>query len=95
MDCLIALTLWAGKSSFLFHALGAYLCYAALLKGIFSLLSSFAVKYYFDWMGFLDCVAGLFLLLFLFGITPPFLNEVRMVYSFKALYVTIRSVFNF
>ncbi|MFQ6084320.1 MAG: hypothetical protein ACE5WD_13310 [Candidatus Aminicenantia bacterium] len=45
-----------------------------LLKGISSIIGSFAAKYFFDWMGFIDLIAGILILLSIsvpwFGVFP-------------------------
>jgi uncharacterized membrane protein HdeD (DUF308 family) len=40
-----------------------YIGLIILIKGIFSIIGSFAAKYFFDFMGFIDVIAGVILLL--------------------------------
>ena len=52
-----------------------------LIKGMFSIIGSFAVKYFLDFMGFIDLVVGLMLL---FNFSIPFfwiLPIIKGVYS--------------
>jgi uncharacterized membrane protein HdeD (DUF308 family) len=46
-----------------------YLGVIILIKGIFSIVGSFAAKYFLDFMGFLDLIVGLMLL---FHFSIPF-----------------------
>ena len=64
--------------------LAFYLGIIILIKGISSIIGSFAVKYFFDVMGFIDIVAGV-ILLFNFSI-PWFwiLPMIKGVYSLVA-----------
>lgn len=52
-----------GVSLALPNFLAFYIGIIILIKGIFSIAGSFAAKYFFDFMGFIDLVAGVILLL--------------------------------
>jgi uncharacterized membrane protein HdeD (DUF308 family) len=50
--------------SLLFHNfLAFYIGIIILIKGVSSVIGSFAAKYFFDFMGFIDLIAGVILLL--------------------------------
>jgi uncharacterized membrane protein HdeD (DUF308 family) len=58
-----------------------YLGIIILVKGIFSIVGSFAAKYFLDFMGFIDLIVGLMLL---FHFSIPFfwiLPIIKGVYS--------------
>jgi len=62
--------------------LAFYLGIIILLKGISSIIGSFAVKYFFDIMGFIDLIAGLMLI---FNLSFPWfwiLPILKGLYSF-------------
>ncbi len=62
--------------------LAFYLGVIALLKGISSVIGSFASGFYFDFMGFIDIIAGMMLI---FGFSIPWfwiLPMIKGIYSF-------------
>ncbi len=52
-----------GVSLALPNFLAFYIGVIVLIKGVSSIVGSFAVKYFFDFMGFIDLIAGVILLL--------------------------------
>jgi uncharacterized membrane protein HdeD (DUF308 family) len=57
------LDILVGVSLLFPNFLAFYIGVIILLKGISSIVGSFAVKYFFDVMGFIDVIAGVILLL--------------------------------
>ena len=77
LDILAGITLvfsWAGQVVSIIGLL-------VLVKGIYSLTTSFTSKYFFDWMGWVDLITGIMLI---FGLFVPFfwvLPILKGVYS--------------
>jgi hypothetical protein len=65
----------------------------SLFKGIFSLLSSIGIGYYFDWMGIIDMITGIMLLLLMWGFYFNFIQTIGIVASLKGLYCLLRGLF--
>lgn len=63
-----------------------FLFIVSLLKGSFSVVSSFSEGFYFDIFGALDFVAGVVLMLIFFGIGFPSLWIVGVLMLLKGLY---------
>lgn len=72
-----------------------YVAGIMLLKGAFSLLSSLGAGYWFDWMGAIDVISGIALLLFAFGVPAAIFGTLAWIVIFKGLYSLLRSVFRF
>lgn len=62
------------------------LTFFCLGKGIWSLLSSFAMGYFTDWMGAIDTLAGICLFLLMRGSSFVFFTIVGVVMIVKGLY---------
>ena len=45
-----------------------YFAFIFLIKGLFSLLSSWSMRYFFDWMGIVDVIVGIVFGLMSFGL---------------------------
>ncbi|HDD72564.1 MAG TPA: hypothetical protein ENG00_00570 [Candidatus Aenigmarchaeota archaeon] len=71
-----------------FRGSGFILTYGAviLLKGIWSYLSSASKGIYFDFLGVLDMVAGVFMILLCFGITYDFFVLAGIALAVKGVY---------
>jgi len=61
-------------------------------KGIWSILSSIAFHYFFDWMGWTDVVGGVALLLIHFKIPFKLSSFVGILLLLKGLYCLIRTL---
>jgi len=72
-----------------------YIAGIMLLKGAFSLLSSLGIGYWFDWMGFIDVISGVALLLFAFGIPAAIFSTLAWIVIFKGVYSLLRGLFKF
>ena len=57
------------NTSFIFQVAIKYLAFFSISKGVWSIFSSFALGYYFDWMGAVDLIAGISLILINFNVT--------------------------
>ncbi len=68
--------------------LSFYLGILILIKGIFSIIGSFAVKYFFDFMGFIDLIAGIMLL---FSFSIPWFWILPMIKGIYSLIVGLGS----
>lgn len=61
-----------------------------IMKGIWSIISSIAASYYFDWMGLTDLLNGICLLLVRFNIFFPNLFKiVGVIMIIKGLYIIL------
>ena len=67
-----------------------YLAFAMLAKGGISLFSSVAMKYFFDWMGAIDFIIGIILLLNSMNIYSDFFTIFSWIIIFKGVYSLIR-----
>lgn len=93
---LSALDILTGSSmlyniSFLF----GYLIYLNLAKGIWSVITSFAAGYYFDWMGIMDVIAGGIILLWMKGIILSFFPTIGVIMIAKGIYSITRYLLKF
>ena len=66
-----------------------FFIYFAIIKGIWSIISSVITGYYYDWMGLTDLLIGIGLLLLNFGISHPFFMFVGAVMILKGIYTLI------
>ncbi len=64
--------------------LAFYLGVIALIKGISSVIGSFATGFYFDFMGFIDLIAGIMLI---FGFSIPWFWILPMIKGTYSLIV--------
>jgi uncharacterized membrane protein HdeD (DUF308 family) len=93
---LSAIDLFAGISitaSGFFMTFGfvRYLGYICIIKGIASLIGSLASRYYFDWMGIIDVIAGIVILLMKSGVSYSFFHIFGIVVIVKGIYSFARS----
>jgi len=68
-----------------------YITYIALIKGILSIFTSFPFGF-FDWMGVLDVIAGVVLLLISFGVNFQIFHIFAIIYAFKVAYCLFRTI---
>ena len=78
--------------SFPFHQIFIYMSIFYLLKGMWSLVSSLAAGYFYDWMGALDFIAGIALLLIFYGTVLNFFWIIGIAHILKGLYCLIFSL---
>ena len=90
--CGAAVILWGPKAMIL-GPFVIYFTYMILIKGLISVFISFPVGF-FDWMGILDIIAGIVLILISYGVDFHIFYIFAMVYVFKAVYCLIRTVLN-
>lgn len=72
-----------------------YLAFIFLLKGLFSLASSFSMHYFFDWMGFADVLAGICFAFISFGWFFGFFTTIGWLILLKGIYSFIRYLLRF
>jgi hypothetical protein len=72
-----------------------YIAGIMLLKGAFSILSSLGIGYWFDWMGAVDVISGVAILLFAFGLPASIFTNLAWIVIFKGIYSFMRTVFRF
>ncbi|MEM5766068.1 MAG: hypothetical protein QW423_00250 [Candidatus Aenigmatarchaeota archaeon] len=94
LDFCGAMIIYFGPSFPIIGAYTLYFAYILLVKGILSVFTSFSIGI-FDWMGILDVLAGLVLLLISFGANFNFFHIFAILYVFKVAYVLFRTIFNF
>ena len=75
-----------------FSILVGYLAYAHLVKGGFSFIGSILSGYFFDWMGVVDLVGGIVLLLINFHVTLGFFPTVGWILIGKGIYTALRAL---
>lgn len=56
------------------------------------MVSSVAAGYYYDWMGALDFIVGITLLLIFYGTIFPFIWIIGVAQIFKGLYTIVSSI---
>lgn len=78
-----------------FAILVAYLAYAHMIKGGFSLFGSILSGHFFDWMGAADMFGGIVLLLISLNVNLGFFPTVGWILIFKGIYTFIRWLFHF
>ncbi|MEM5836574.1 MAG: hypothetical protein QW058_02370 [Candidatus Aenigmatarchaeota archaeon] len=93
IDLCVALLLLFGPNFPLIGSITIYFAYMILVKGIISIFTSFPLGY-FDWMGILDLIAGICLILIAYGTNYQTFSIFSTIYAFKAAYVLIRTIFN-
>jgi hypothetical protein len=91
IDLLVGINLITGLLSFMF----GYLAFMILVKGIISFIGSLGAGYMFDWMGLLDTIVGVSMVLTTFGIKIPFLSYLGYVIILKAIYCIFRAFARF
>jgi len=72
-----------------------YFAFIFLIKGLFSFLSSWSMRYFFDWMGIVDIVVGVVFGLMSFGLFFGFYSTVGWIVLLKGIYSIIRFVLKF
>jgi len=72
-----------------------YFALIFLIKGAFSVLSSFSMRYFFDWMGFVDIIVGIVFGLMSFGLFFGFYASIGWIVLLKGIYSMIRFVLKF
>jgi len=77
-----------------FAILVIYLAYAHIVKGGFSLLGSILSGYFFDWMGAVDLIGGIVLLLINWHISLGFFPTVGWILIGKGIYTFFRWLFH-
>lgn len=75
--------------------LANYFAFIFLIKGLFSLLSSFSMRYFFDWMGAVDVIVGIVFGLMSFGLFFGFYSTIGWIVLLKGIYSIIRFVLKF
>lgn len=87
LDIVVAAALWMSSGTpFAGNGLVMALGILWIIKGLFSILSSAAGGWLFDYMGWPDLVAGVFLLLSYYGLGWHFLFYIALVMLIKGLY---------
>ncbi|MEM5869561.1 MAG: hypothetical protein QXR09_00060 [Candidatus Aenigmatarchaeota archaeon] len=94
IDACGALLIYFGPNFPIIGAYTIYFAYMLLVKGILSIFTSFPIGI-FDWMGILDLLAGIVLVLISFGVNFQIFHLFAILYIFKAVYVLTRTIFNF
>lgn len=64
-------------------------------KALFSIFSSFAYRYFFDWMGWLDLIAALTLYFSLLGVWHSFFLFVALLLGAKGLWSILSALLKF
>lgn len=72
-----------------------YIAVILLLKGLFSLLSSLGIGYWFDWMGVVDIISAVALFLFYLGLPAAIFSTIAWIIIFKGSYSFLRTIFRF
>lgn len=74
----------------MFKGIAGYLAIISMGKGAFSFFGSMASGYYFDWMGVIDVIGGIFLFLISIGVSISFFNYMGITLILKGFYSLIR-----
>lgn len=69
-----------------------YFAVICLVKGGWSVFTSIISKFYFDFLGFVDLFAGIFLLLLYYNFSLPFLSIVGLVIFLKGIWSMFFSI---
>ena len=93
LDIFSGLILLTYSSLLLFHNFIGYMAAYSLFKGLLSFLSSIGMGYYFDWMGIIDVIAGVILLLLMWGFSFGFIQTVGAIAMLKGAYCFLRGFF--
>jgi len=80
------------NTGFIFKTLIRYLAFFSISKGAWSLLSSTAFGYYFDWMGAIDLITGIALVLINFDIALSSYGIIGTVAVLKGVYSLLLSI---
>ena len=87
LDIIIAGVLWASSGApFPGNGIVMVLGIAWLLKGLYSVLSAAAGKFFFDFLRILDLVCGLFLILSFYGMSWHFFFYAALLLLLKGIY---------
>ncbi len=60
------------------------------LKGLIGFLSSISMRYYYDWMGAIDILAGLVIILSSFSVSIPYGKDIVLLLAIKGTYTFVR-----
>lgn len=77
---------------FPWHPIFTYMSIFYLLKGIWSIVSSIASGFFYDWMGALDFITGIALMLIFYGTILDFFWIIGVAHILKGLYSLIFSL---
>jgi len=77
------------------HSLFGYFTYIMLAKGFLSVIGSLTANYLFDWMGYLDVITGIVLLLTTMNVSFGFFPAIGFLLLAKGVYSLLRSLFRF
>jgi len=69
-----------------------YLGVICLTKGGWSLITSIAQRFYFDILGLLDIIAGLFLIMLYNGVSFPFFSVFGIMIILKGIWTMLFSI---
>ncbi|MEM5853445.1 MAG: hypothetical protein QW228_03685 [Candidatus Aenigmatarchaeota archaeon] len=94
IDACVATLLYFGLNLPLLGNFAIYFAYIILFKSIISIISSLPF-HVFDWLGILDLIAGVVLILICFGVNHEIFHIFSFIYAFKVFYVLVRTIFNF
>jgi hypothetical protein len=72
-----------------------FFTYMMLAKGFISVAGSLSANYLFDWMGYLDIIIGIILLMTTMKIYFGFFSTIGFFLLAKGTYSFIRSLFRF
>jgi phosphoglycerol transferase MdoB-like AlkP superfamily enzyme len=77
---------------FYFSSFPLYLGYIILGKGLWSVFSSIMARYYYDWMGIVDILAGVSLILIFYKISILPFQIIAIIVILKGLYCFFTSL---
>jgi len=72
-----------------------YFTYIMLAKGFLSVIGSLTANYLFDWMGYLDVITGIILLMTTMNISLAFFPTIGFLLLAKGVYSLLRSLIGF
>jgi uncharacterized membrane protein HdeD (DUF308 family) len=77
------------------QSLFGYFTYIMLAKGILSVIGSLTANYLFDWMGYLDMITGIVLLMTTMKVSLAIFPTIGFLLLAKGVYSLLRSLFRF
>ena len=87
LDIIIAIIIWMSSGTpFTGNGLVMTLGIIWILKGLYSVIASAAGKFFFDFMGWLDLIGGVFLILSFYGLSFHFFFYAALLMLLKGLY---------
>lgn len=90
IDIIIGIVLaLSGVVKFTGSSLVFYIAVIAIIKGIYSILAAMAGRFYFDFLGVLDLLSGIFLYFATTGTVLSFFLYVGIIMIIKGFYSTI------